>query len=1266
MRRRMCFLVIAATGLLALAPPGASAAPRPFEQRFSTNDTGDITIAANTLMTCMTTEGQCAGAQAGTATGAALNNNAYVMQYVNTDTANAPVPVFNSSTADLVLPPGATVLKAMLYFGADSNAGAAGAPPPNAAARNTVLFKAPGRSYLTKTAAPLDFITTDGNDFQGVVDVTADVSGAGAGTYSVANVQAGTGRDRHAGWSLVVAYRDTSQPPRNLTIFDGFQIVNSGNANVSIPVSGFQTPPTGPVRTRLGLVGYEGDAGSTGDVVKLNTTNISDATNPATNVFGSSIAIDGARVTTKDPDFVNQLGFDANLIRADGILANGATNAVIRLTTGGETYFPGAVTFATELFAPALELTKSVEDVNGGQVEPGDELRYTLTAANTGGDDATNVVITDPIPTHTSFLPGSLEINGAANPPESSFDAQNNEVKFNVGTGASPTKGGTLPAGTGTATVRFSLTVDEPPTPIPPGTQIANAGRADFFAETLGVPLSQDSNEVTTTVAAPDLTIAKTPTDFVAVAGGTQNFALTVTNSGTAPTDGSQVTVTDTPPALAFSGIVSASGAGWDCTIGATSITCTRIVPSALAPGDSYAPIDISLSVVAAPPVGNVTNTASVAGGGDGDTTNNSSTAIGQATTRADLQILKMAEPATALTGEQVTFTLRVRNGGPSAATAVQVTDNALPSNYDVVSATPSQGSCPSTSPVQCNLGDMADGDEATVTVVATVTATDPGVVSAVNTASVTSSTEDPDPSNDTSTTSVDVPPTADVSITKAASPDPLDTTAPASYTLTAHNDGPQTAVDVAITAPLPPEFTPTGLPAGCAHTPADNTVVCDLGDIPDGGDAAVTITGTLAPSAAATFLSNSAVVDSATGDPDRRNNSTTNTTLVIPAADLELTKFADNTTPEAGANVTFTLQLTNHGPSVATNAQVVDTLPGGMTFVSAPPGCTAAGNTVTCAAGSLAAGVSVSLPIVARVEAGAAGSDLTNIAAATSETPDPIDANNSDATTVTAGSPMAPPPPPTPPAASADLVLSKRALDAARVGRSLRYAIAVENRGPSTANAVTVSDALAGQLAFVSATATQGSCSGTRTVSCALGDLPSGSTATVTLTVTPRRTGSVANTATATSSTPDPDAGNNVAAATVRSEFARTRVSVRKRADRRTVASAGVVDYRIVVRNTGDAGARDLRVCDRLGAGLAFVTTPGARLRNGQACWTIRRLARGKSRTFRVTARASSTESPRRVTNRARVTGANVAARAAQARVRVLPAQAPTGGVTG
>jgi uncharacterized repeat protein (TIGR01451 family) len=549
------------------------------------------------------------------------------------------------------------------------------------------------------------------------------------------------------------------------------------------------------------------------------------------------------------------------------------------------------------------------------------------------------------------------------------------------------------------------------------------------------------------------------------------------------------------------------------------------------------------------------------------------------------------------------------------------------------------------------------------VTLVATVTATTPGTKP--NFGEVTSTTLDPVLGNEVSPVTVDVAPTADVSITKTASPDPLDSTGPATFTLAVHNAGPQSAAGVQVTDPLPAGFTFTSATpsqGSCNAVGADNILRCNLGTIASGADATIAVGGTLAPSTAGTILSNSALVDSITGDPAPSNNSTRFESVVIPAADLELTKVADNAAPGAGGTVVFTLQLTNHGPSVAVNAQVTDTLPASLTLLSAPD-CAVSGSTVTCAAGSLASGASRSFPITARVDA---PGDVTNIATATSETPDPIAANNTDATTVSAGAVTPPPPPPSPPESSADLVVSKRALGAALVGRSLRYEVKVENRGPSTASAVALTDALPGQLELVAATATQGSCSGTQAVTCALGDIASGASATVTLTATPQRTGSVTNTATVTSSTPDPDPGSNVAAATVRARFAPTRVSVRKRADRASVAAAGAVNYRITVRNTGSAGARDLRVCDKLGAGLAFVSAPGARMRNGQACWTVKRLPRGKSRTFRVTARATSTTSARRVTNRVRVSGANVAARAAQARVRVLPAQSAGGGVTG
>ncbi len=74
-----------------------------------------------------------------------------------------------------------------------------------------------------------------------------------------------TGEDRYAGWALVVAYEAAGDPPRNLTVFDGLQSVTQGKPALTIPVSGFQTPLSGPVRTRLGFVTYEGDLGLNGD-----------------------------------------------------------------------------------------------------------------------------------------------------------------------------------------------------------------------------------------------------------------------------------------------------------------------------------------------------------------------------------------------------------------------------------------------------------------------------------------------------------------------------------------------------------------------------------------------------------------------------------------------------------------------------------------------------------------------------------------------------------------------------------------------------------------------------------------------------------------------------------------------------------------------------------------------------------------------------------------------------------------------------------------
>jgi uncharacterized repeat protein (TIGR01451 family) len=99
---------------------------------------------------------------------------------------------------------------------------------------------------------------------------------------------------------------------------------------------------------------------------------------------------------------------------------------------------------------------------------------------------------------------------------------------------------------------------------------------------------------------------------------------------------------------------------------------------------------------------------------------------------------------------------------------------------------------------------------------------------------------------------------------------------------------------------------------------------------------------------------------------------------------------------------------------------------------------------------------------------------------------------------------------------------------DPVRQGETLTYTIRVENTGTNDATNVVVTDELASQLKFGSATASQGDCDKAgRVVTCTLGRVDAGETATVTLKVEPNKAGSLANTAEVTSPQ-DSTPGNN------------------------------------------------------------------------------------------------------------------------------------------
>jgi uncharacterized repeat protein (TIGR01451 family) len=1136
--------------MFVLLAPAAAHADRPFAIRYTANDFGAITFAANTVMTCPDSALSCANARLGLQGGSLGNNNGYAMTYVDVDGLGS---TFNSSTATLSLPQDAFVLFAGLYWAGDTSAGATvgtvrGAAAPTPASRGTVLMRVAG---ATAYGPPVSAATLDSNGtrFSGFADVTDAVRQAGPGAYTVANIQSGTGGDRYGAWDLVVAYRDPTQPARNLTVFDGLATISQSTPVATLSLSGFTTPPSGPVRSVVGLISSEGDRTATGDSASLNSRAVFDDLNPPDNVFNSSMSQLGVRFSDKVPDYVNQLGSDANSFPTDGYLANGATSATIRLTTGGETYYPSVVFFTTEIYSPELRPAKSVVDVNGGAPERGDVLEYTVRLTNTGQDAATGLRFFDPVAAHSTYVPGSLAVTpvgpGAtcpAFPPgagptdapdgdQAEFDPAANRAVYRLGTGASGDASGRLDPGE-TVCVRLRVTID-PDAPL--GGQVVNQGAANFFGETLGTPFPDVvSNEAALTVSGADLVPTKTHAGGAFVAGQSYDFSIAVRNAGDIATDGSTVTVSDAFPAAAFSSVNGAAGSGWICTPLGLAVTCTR--SDALAAGQTWPPITVN-ATVADPAPATIVNTAEVAGGGDVDSTNDSTTDAGGAVAQADLALTKVSDVTTTPARRDVTFSLEVTNRGPSTASAVELTDTLAP-NFEASDVTSTRGTC--TTGVVCQLGSLAPGQVATITIVARVQdgAADS---TATNTATAhdTGGSSDPVPGNDSASVDITTPPTSDMQLKKSVSPAEPQAGEPVTFTIPVTNAGPSVANNVILTDAIPSEIVFGSIVATfdggtCVPDLVSRLIRCERASLDPDETAIVVINATLTPDSRGKTVLNSVQALSDSVDPQPELAKDTVAFVPIPAVDLELTKVALNPPAPPGGIARFGVQVANHGPSDAPDVVVRDTLPPGLSFVSDTRGaCSADGAAVTCLLGELASGAAIDdWQIEVRVDPSLAGKAVRNAASIASEPADPIlqpteriPSSNEDAAELEV-------------AQTADLRLTKSVTPATvPAGGEVTYTIRATNDGPGEATAVRVVDAIPDGLTVRSATATQGSCDASAAIVCDLGALASGAAAEVRVTagVGADRAGSaVVNVATVDAAEVDLDQADNRASATL------------------------------------------------------------------------------------------------------------------------------------
>ncbi len=231
--------------------------------------------------------------------------------------------------------------------------------------------------------------------------------------------------------------------------------------------------------------------------------------------------------------------------------------------------------------------------------------------------------------------------------------------------------------------------------------------------------------------------------------------------------------------------------------------------------------------------------------------------------------------------------------------------------------------------------------------------------------------------------------------------------------------------------------------------------------------------------------------------------------------ADLALTKTASPNPVVVNQELTYTLTVKNSGPDKATEVYLRDTLPPGVTYISSNASqgfCTGNAVSVNCQLGEITNGATATITIVVKpTQPG----NITNMAQVSSDEFDHNFADNK-ATVIT-------------PVIAPDLAVTKTHTPlTVFAGQNFNYAITVKNNGLADATNVVATDTLPAGVVFISATASQGSCTGTTTVTCNLGGLVKGATANLTLVVRAATTGAVTNTVTAAASEPDANPADN------------------------------------------------------------------------------------------------------------------------------------------
>jgi len=457
---------------------------------------------------------------------------------------------------------------------------------------------------------------------------------------------------------------------------------------------------------------------------------------------------------------------------------------------------------------------------------------------------------------------------------------------------ASCTRSDVLAAGANYPAITLTANVsDVAPASIFNNATVSGGGEVNTFNDTASDP--------TTVVQLPDPAIAVTHSGSFAQGQMAAVYTLTVTNVGGGTTTG-RVTVTDTLP----SGLTATAiaGAGWSCTL--PTLTCTRT--DTQPPGAVYPPINLSVNV-AANAASPVTNTATVSGGGEVNTANDTASDVTVITQPASDLIIAISHNGSFTQGQSgATFTLTVMNIGPSPTSGMVTVTDSLAVYLSATDMSGTGWAC-TLATLRCSRSDvLAAGPVSSyppITLTVTVSSVSPPSLS--NSAGVSGGGE-LDTTNDSASDTVTINPWPDLSILKSHNGNFAQGQTGVTYNLTVVNNGAAPTVGtVTATDLLPAGLTATAI-SGSGWNCTLGTLSCTRNDPLTFFYPAITVTANVANNAP-TSVTNTATV-SGGGEIDTTDNTASDPTTILPPVSISLIQ--GSSTVKAGNPATFTLSV--------------------------------------------------------------------------------------------------------------------------------------------------------------------------------------------------------------------------------------------------------------------------------------------------------------------------------------------------------------------